>query len=66
MIDYQSFKCKSKAKAIEIVNKRPNAISWDFYEKDERIYNQKKKLVEDVNYDEEYYRKLMIQQCLIK
>lgn len=39
----ESLKCKSKERAKEIANKRPNVIEWNFYNDNERVPKDKRK-----------------------
>lgn len=61
----ESFKCKSKERASEIANKRPNTLEWNYYENGERIPNSKKKNVRQMPNSFEEIEKMMRQQHLI-
>jgi len=49
-----SFKCKSKIRAEEIFNRRPNSISFNYYERNDRIPKPKKKIKKQNNFPESF------------
>lgn len=61
----ESFKCKSKEKAAQIAGKRPNAREWNYYEDNERIPIQKKKVQQPMPTSFEELEMMMRQQRLI-
>jgi hypothetical protein len=43
----ESFKCKSREKASQIVAKRPRVADWNYYDDNDRIPQPKKNKVEN-------------------
>lgn len=50
----ESFKCKSKERAEEIANKRPDKKDWNFYERNERILDIRKKTKNIENFPQSF------------
>lgn len=61
----ESFKCKSKERASEIVKSRIKVEDWTFYHDNERIPQPKKKRVENKETTLQDLERLMKQQGLI-
>jgi hypothetical protein len=61
----ESFRCKSKERAKQIAGKRPNAKKWNYYEDNECIPIQKKKVEQHIPTSFEELEMMMRQQQLI-